>query len=185
MVYNPHMLKIITAPNRLLNSISEKVVIDHNTLALIDKMTTALRNTEGLKGVGLAAIQVGVPKKIFLAYSEKSKQLLTFINAEIIWSSKVLTLGLPQKGNRYEGCLSVPNVWAIVRRPKAIKIRYQTETNHQLVRKFAGLTAAIIQHEYDHTQGILFTEKALQQGNKLYTIKTDEEGKGYFEEIRL
>lgn len=179
------MAKIITVPNPLLKEKSKDVVVDKRTCVLIEKMKKTLATAEGVKGVGLAAIQIGIPKKIFLAYSEKSKQLLTFINAEIFWYSKIITDGLPGKHNRYEGCLSVPNVWAIVRRPKAIKIRYQTETGHLQIRKFDGMTAAIIQHEYDHTQGILFTEKALQQGNKLFTTTTDEEGKSRFVEIKL
>lgn len=179
------MAKIITVPNPLLKEKSKEVVIDKKTHELVREMKDTLTKTEGVRGVGLAAIQIGVPKKVFLAYSDKSKLLLTFINAEIIWYSKTLTAGLPQKGNRYEGCLSVPNIWALVKRPKAIKIRYQAETGHWLIRKYDGMTAAIIQHEYDHTQGILFTEKALQQGNKLYTIKTDEEERNYFEEIKL
>ena len=179
------MYTIITAPNQLLKTVSTSTDINSKLMGIITEMKATLTKTEGVKGVGLAAIQVGIPKRVFLAYSDKSKQLLTFINAEIIWSSKTLTQGLPQKGNHYEGCLSVPNVWAIVKRPKTIKIRYQTESGHLMIRKYEGMTAAIIQHEYDHTQGILFTEKALQQGNKLYTIKIDGEGKSYFEEIKL
>lgn len=178
-------LKIITTPNPLLGQVSKPATLDQPTKKLIEEMKTSLSRTEGVKGVGLAAVQVGVLKNIFIAYSEKSKQVLTFVNPEIIWYSKIYSHGLPQKNNRLEGCLSVPNVWAIVSRPKAIKIRYQTETGNQQVRKFTGMTAAVIQHEYDHTRGILFTQKALAQNQKLYTVKSDSKGNSFLEEIKL
>lgn len=177
--------KIITVPSPILKQVSNPVELNQATKRLIAEMKNILTKTEGIKGVGLAAVQIGVLKNIFLAYSEKSKNILTFINPEIVWYSKIMTKGLPKKNNRFEGCLSIPNVWAIVSRPKAIKIRYQHESGRQLVRKYSGMTAAIIQHEYDHTKGILFIEKALSQGQKLYTIKTDSEGKTNFEEIKL
>lgn len=179
------MLKIITVPNPILREKSKTAVIDKKTLDLIFEMKQTLAHTEGVKGVGLAAVQVGVPKSIFLAYSEASKKVLTFINPQIIWYSKIETEGDKKSKNKFEGCLSIPMVWAIVKRPKAVKISYQSESGSWQIRKFGGMTAKIIQHEFDHTQGILFTDRALKQGNKLYTIKEDQDGKEYFEEIKL
>lgn len=177
--------KIITVPNPLLNEKSKPVKISPTVVKLVEEMKATLLSNEGTIGVGLAAVQIGIPQKIFLAYSEKSRRLLTFINAEIIWSSKTTNKGLPQKSNRYEGCLSIPNVWAIISRSKTIKIRYQSESGHWQIRKFTGMTASIIQHEYDHTQGILFTQRALMQDQKLYTLETDGEGESRLREIKL
>ncbi len=177
------MAKIITVPNPKLREISKPVVVDKKTSELVKELKQALLNTEGkMIGVGLAAIQIGIPKQVFLAYSPESKKLLTFINPEIIWSSKRIT---DPKKSKFEGCLSVPGRWALIKRAKAIKIRYQTEGGKEQVRKFSGMMAVEIQHEYDHLKGILFIDRALEQKAKIYEMVKDEEDKEYLEEVKI
>lgn len=179
------MADIIVNPNHLLRQKSTPVVFDQNINSLIEKLKNTLTQKEGIKGVGLSAVQIGIPKRVFLAYSKNSKKFLTFINPEIVWYSKTLTNGIPDSKNRFEGCLSVPGLWAIIKRAIIIKIKYQTENGVQQVRKFKGQIATIIQHEYDHLEGILFIDRALQQESKIYQLKKDREGKEYLKEIKI
>lgn len=180
------MADIVTLPNPLLRQKSKEIVFDNKTEGLIAQLKNTLIATEGtIKAVGLSAAQIGIHARIFLAYSAKSRKFLTFINPEIVWSSKILTKGVPESKNKYEGCLSVPGLWAIIKRPKIIKIKYQTETGQLQVRKFSGQTATIVQHEYDHLAGILFIDRALQQKSPIYELAKDKEGKEYLKEIKL
>jgi peptide deformylase len=175
------MVKILTIPNSILRKKSQPAVWNKKTRDLVETLKKALTNDKGgVKGVGLAAVQIGTPKRVFVAYSEKSKKFLTFINPEIIWLSKRLT---SKKDQKYEGCLSLPNKWTQIKRAKEIKVKYQTDTGQIQTRKFSGQMAIIIQHEYDHLGGILFVDRVLEQKAKLYELKTDEEGKEYLEEI--
>jgi peptide deformylase len=179
------MLKIITVPNPLLRQKSEKVQkIDKEILDLIDELEQTATKKEGTKGVGLSAIQVGIPKQVFIAWSEKSRKFLAFIDPEIIWKSKRMILGVP-RANKLEGCLSVPGIWGLVKRHQVVKVRYQTPTGQIITRRFKGFLGVIVQHEYDHLQGILFTDRVLQQKGKLYELKKDKNGKEYLEEIKL
>lgn len=177
------MVKIVTIPNPTLRKKSKPVKVDEKTLKLVKDLKKSLINKEGkITGVGLAAIQIGADKRVFVAFSEASKKFLTFINPEIIWVSKRLT---NKKEKRYEGCLSIPNRWAIIQRPKEVKVRYQTESGQIQVRKFTGPLSRIIQHEYDHLEGILFTDRALEQKAKIYRLKKDQEDKEYLEEVQI
>jgi len=175
------MAKILTVPNPILHEKSKPATVDKKTLTLVETLKKTLTDEKGkIKGVGLAAVQIGMPKRVFIAYSEKSKKFLTFINPEIIWYSKRL---LSKKKQKYEGCLSLPNQWSLLKRPKEVKVKYQTETGQTQVRKFSGMTATIIQHEYDHLEGVLFIDRVLEQKAKLYELRKDEKGKEYLQEI--
>lgn len=177
------MAKIITVPDPRLRTKSKAIVFDKKTVQVIKELRETLVTKEGTKGVGLSAVQIGVLQRVFVAFSNKSKKMLVFINPEILWYSKRETKGAPESRNKYEGCLSVPGIWGMVKRSCAIKIKYQTETGRALVRRFSGLTAIVIQHEYDHLNGILFVDRALEQKSKLYQLKTDEQGKELLREI--
>lgn len=178
------MAKIITLPDPLLRQKSEEVCLNKETKELIKELGNTLIGSEGkAKGVGLSAVQIGIPKRIFLAYSKASRKFLVFINPEIVWFSKILTDGVPESKNRYEGCLSVPGFWAVIKRSKTVKVRYQAESGSWQVRKFSGLTATVIQHEFDHLEGILFIDRALQQKSPIYELAKDKEEKEYLREI--
>ena len=179
------MLKVITVPEPILREKSKKVEkISQEILNLVRQMEETATKKEGTKGVGLSAIQVGTPLKIFIAWSEKSRRFLTFINPEIIWRSKRLITGA-SSSPQLEGCLSVPDVWGLVKRHQVIKIRYQTLTGKTLVRRFRGFAGIICQHEYDHLEGILFTDRVLQQKGKLFEMKKDSQGNERLEEIKV
>lgn len=179
------MEKIITVPNPLLRQKSAEVKNINDAASLVQKLKKTLIEKQGVKGVGLSAIQIGIPKKVMIAYSKASKKDLCFINPQITWYSAELTEGVPESKNKYEGCLSIPNVWAIIKRPQAIKMKYQTQSGKKQTRTFSGFTATIIQHEYDHLNGVLFVDRALEQGSKLYQLEKDSEGKEVLREIQL
>jgi len=106
------------------------------------------------KGIGLAAIQVSINKAVIvidLKEQEKNVTLLTIINPEII--------DIRGSSAFEEGCLSIPDVTAEVIRAEEITIRYMTKDGEVVEEDFSGLPARVIQHEYDHLQGILFPQR--------------------------
>jgi peptide deformylase len=140
----------------------------------------------GAYGVGLAAPQIGLPIRIFLVDAspfaedetlspDEQAQLKdfkrTFINAEI----------LEEEGDEWafnEGCLSIPNVREDVFRKPKIKIQYQDEQFNTHVEEYDGLIARIIQHEYDHIEGVLFTDKISNFKKRLIKGKLTNISKG-------
>jgi len=176
------MAKIITIPNPILREKSKEVAIDKKTHDLVKTLKETAKEGKEIKGVGLAAVQIGVPKRVFVAYSGASKKFLTFINPEIVWFSKRLT---NQKEQKFEGCLSLPNKWVLIKRTKDVKVKYQTESGQIQVRKFSSQLAIIIQHEFDHLNGVLIVDRALEQKEKIYELKKDEKGEEYLEGITL
>ena len=90
---------------------------------------------------------------------------------------------MPERENKLEGCLSIPKIWGKVKRAKTLSLRYQDEKGNIHKEKFSGFIATIIQHETDHINGILFTQRVLEQKGKLYQTGKDEEGKEVLEEI--
>ena len=119
------------------------------------------------KGIGLAAPQIGLPIRVFIVdaipfendedYSEEEREFLStfkqvFINAKII----------EETGDEWifnEGCLSIPDINEDVFRNEDVLIEYYDETFKKHTEKFSGIVARIIQHEYDHIEGVLFTDK--------------------------
>ncbi len=140
----------------------------------------------GASGVGLAAPQVGLPIRVFLVDTtpfaddenftpEEQKQLSTFkkafINAEI----------LAEAGDEWafsEGCLSIPGINEDVFRKPTITIQYQDENFETFKETYDGLIARVIQHEYDHIEGILFTDKLSSLKKRLIKGKLANISKG-------
>ena len=149
-------------------------------------ITNMYETMYGAYGVGLAAPQIGLSIRLFLvdtspfaedeSYSELEKNTLksfkkTFINPEI----------LEETGEEWafnEGCLSIPNVREDVLRKPHIKIRYQDENFDTHIEEFDGLIARVIQHEYDHIEGVLFTDKVSTLKKRLIKSKLTSISKG-------
>lgn len=142
------ILKLVLEPNNILHTVAEKVTVfddDLVKLSLHMKETMVHEN-----GVGLAAPQIGKSIRMFVvAHRDGTK---TFVNPKITWKSF-------RKSIEEEGCLSIPGVFGPVKRPYAIKISYFDEYGVEHHEKATGFYARVIQHEYDHIEGILFTEK--------------------------
>lgn len=181
------MLQIVKVPSSILTIPSKPVEkIDKKVLEFVEQMQKTLIGTKNPKGVGLAASQVGKGFRIFIIKPGLKSPISAFINPEIIWASQDKTEGVPQRDNKFEGCLSIPNVWGVVHRHQSVRASYQDPSGKNHRQTFKGFLATIIQHEIDHINGILFTQRVLEQKNMLYKITgKDKEGKDVFEEIKV
>lgn len=106
---------------------------------------------EGYTAAGLAAVQVGILKNVFCILQDDTKEFLIMINPQIKIFNSTKVLGV-------EGCLSVPNREGKVHRYKKVKVKYLNRDGNVEKRIFSNQEAREIQHEYDHTEGILFTD---------------------------
>ena len=147
--------KILTEPNKILREKSLRVENeDEDIQRLMDDM---LETLYAAPGIGLAAIQVGVAKRVIVIDinrnrdkdKEPEKNPMYFVNPEIVWKSE-------DKFTYEEGCLSVPNQFAEIDRPKQCNIKYLDYNGQPQELKADGLLSICIQHEIDHLEGILF-----------------------------
>ena len=144
--------KILTEPNPLLRQVSktvEKVGKEEQLL-----MNDMLETMYSANGIGLAAIQIGVPKRIIvmdISKDENKKEPRYFVNP-VIKNKDTL------KSTYEEGCLSVPNQFADIDRPKKCEVEYLDYNGEKKTLKAEGLLATCIQHETDHLEGILFID---------------------------
>jgi peptide deformylase len=148
-------------------------------------MKAALRAATNPKGVGLAAPQIGEPWRLFITRPTEKSAIRVFINPTIVHISESKTDGVPERENKLEGCLSIPKIWGRVDRASELTLDYQDETGTTHQESFTGFLATIIQHETDHTNGVLFVQRILEQKGKLYQSATDEIGKEILEEVEL
>ena len=143
---------IITEPNKLLRQISKPVDgVGKEERKLMDDM---LQTMYAANGIGLAAIQIGIPKRIIvidLNRDEIQKKPMYFVNP-------VIKNKDPLKATYEEGCLSVPNQFAEVDRPSKCEVEYLDYDGNKKLLKADGLLATCIQHEMDHLEGILFID---------------------------
>lgn len=180
------MRSIVKVPNTVLTTPAERIMVFDKKLGkIIDEMKTSLRATRKPKGVGLAAPQVGLALRLFITRPKDDDPIRVFINPEVINHSETQTDGVPDRNNKLEGCLSIDAIWGKVKRATAISLRYQDESGVSHEEAFTGFLATIIQHETDHTNGILFTHRVLEQKGKLFQTVTDEDGKEVLEELLL
>jgi peptide deformylase len=117
-------------------------------------MDDMLETMYAAPGIGLAAIQVGVPKRVIvmdLAGAEEEKAPRYFVNPEILWAAEDT---IPYE----EGCLSVPEIFDEVDRPSKVKLRYLDYDGKAVEEDAEGLYAVCIQHEMDHLNGVLFID---------------------------
>lgn len=169
------MLKIIRTPNKVLTTpVKEVKNIDQRIKKLIKEMQDTLVSQKNPEGVGLAATQVGVDLAIFIIKPTKESQVRSFINPKILEIQDKEPKKNPKKQESLEGCLSIPRVWSPVRRPQKILLEYQDINGEKQKEWFSGFEAIIIQHEVDHLQGVLFTQRALEKKIPLYA---EQDGK--------
>jgi peptide deformylase len=144
--------EILVVPHPVLKQISRPVAaVDDDLRALMDDMLETMYEAPG---IGLAAIQVGVAKRVIvmdLARPEEDKQPRYFVNPEIVWASE-------ETAPYEEGCLSVPEIYDEVERPSQVKLRYMNYQGETIEEDAEGLYAVCIQHEMDHLDGVLFID---------------------------
>lgn len=178
------ILPVVAYGDPVLRKQAEPITKDYPNLdALIENMKDTMY---GAFGVGLAAPQIGLPIRLFLvdtapfaedeAYTDEEQKQLenfqrTFINAEI----------LEEEGDEWafnEGCLSIPDVREDVFRQPKVTIRYQDENFKTHTEVYDGLIARVVQHEYDHIEGVLFTDKLSSLKKRLIKGKLTNISKG-------
>lgn len=145
-------LTIITAPDPRLKLVSEPVAqVTDDIRRLMDGMLEAMY---AAPGIGLAAVQVGVPKRVIvidLAKDGAPHEPRFFVNPEIVWKSDELS-------TFEEGCLSVPDLYDDVERPARIRAKYLDYHGKLREDEFDGMMAVCLQHEMDHLEGVLFID---------------------------
>ena len=144
--------KILTEPNKILRTKSSPVeIVDGDLQKLMDDM---LETMYAAPGIGLAAIQVGVAKRVIVLDIERKdepKNPMFFVNPEIVEQSN-------DKSTYEEGCLSVPGQFAEIDRPTRCHIKYLDYYGQPKEMRAEGMLATCIQHEIDHLEGILFID---------------------------
>ncbi|HCS78507.1 TPA: peptide deformylase [Patescibacteria group bacterium] len=171
------MKLIVTIPDQALFTPTKTIAhFDKKLAAVVADMKAALLNTKNPVGVGLAAPQIGINASIFLMRPKEKGEISVHINPQITWVNPELTAGLPEAEHRLEGCLSVPKVWGVVKRHKAVKLMFFNETGKRIEKKYEGFPATIIQHEMDHLSGVLFTTRVLEQKGQFYKPVVNEKG---------
>ena len=143
---------ILTEPNKILRQISKPVErVGKEEQNLMDDMIETMYKANG---IGLAAIQIGIPKRIIvmdISKNDEKKNPMYFVNPIIKNKNSDLS--------RYEeGCLSVPDQFAEVDRPSSCEVEYLDYNGEKKILKTSGLLATCIQHEMDHLEGILFID---------------------------
>ncbi|BDW98674.1 peptide deformylase [Maricaulis maris] len=164
---------ILTVPHPMLKEVSQPV--DQVDDALRELMDDMLQTMYAADGIGLAAIQVGVPKRIIvmdLAGRDEDPQPRYFVNPVLSDPSDTLK---PYE----EGCLSVPTVYDEVERPDRIRIQYLDYDGNPQDEIAEGMFAVCIQHEMDHLEGVLFIDylSRLKRTRAVQKVKKIEKGK--------
>ena len=145
---------ILTEPNEILRQKSKPVEkVNKEIKELMDDMLETMYEAPG---IGLAAIQIGIPKRVIVMdiSRDKDNEIKTpmyFVNPEIIWKTE-------ENSIYEEGCLSVPNQFAEINRPKNCHVKYLDYNGEPQLLKAEGLLATCIQHEIDHLEGVLFID---------------------------
>jgi peptide deformylase len=177
--------KITTVPNPLLRQKSKKVAkVDKKIQKVITDLLETVKNASEPTGLGLSAVQIGQPFRIFVAKTKKDFEV--FINPQAVKASKETLKKVLKKEQRFfEGCLSVPQIYGFVDRPYQIRLEWLDEKGSKHSHSFTNRASICLQHEVDHLDGILFIDRILQQKGKVYQLEKDSKGKDFFEETSL
>ena len=164
-------MKILTTPDPFLRRTALPVEkLDKKLKAQILDMIKTLKSAKDPEGVGLAATQVGLNRRLFIITFNGIPEI--FINPELKNFSKATLFDVHTRSKErwLEGCLSVPRLWGLVNRPYSVEVDYLTPVGDKLEkrhRKFEDCDASYVQHENDHLDGILFTDRILEQDGEI------------------
>lgn len=174
------ILPIVIAPEAVLKQVAKPVEkVDDEIRALLDDMLDTMYNAHG---IGLAANQVGVLKRVIVVdvaerEGHERGQPMKFVNPEIISASSELSV-------YQEGCLSLPQQYSDVERPSEVTVRYLDENGQQQEIHATGILATCIQHEIDHINGVLFVDHISKLKRDMIIKKLEKAKKrGDFEDI--
>lgn len=178
-------MQVVLAPDQRLRIKTRPVKkITPAYLQTLKKMIALTKTFKDPEGVGLASTQVGLRESFFVAKNAKHKKqekapFIMILNPKITWSSKRMK-------RYFEGCLSIPNIWGQLNRHYSIKVIYQDQSGKLIKTTLKGVLAWIFQHEIDHLNGILFTQRVLEQKGKFYkVVGKDKAGADIYEEVKI
>lgn len=175
------MLKIVKIPNQVLTTPTKEVTkVDAKIISLVHDMEETLVAQVDPQGVGLAAPQVGISLSLFIVKPRPNVDTEVFINPKIL-ASDPLRQGSEMQENdeeeedlKLEGCLSIPRIWSPVSRAPRVHLHFMDLDGIVQSKWFKGFKAIIVQHEVDHLKGVLFTQRAVEQGSQLYEEKNGD-----------
>jgi peptide deformylase len=144
---------IITLPDeKSLRVVSKPLArVDAAARKVFDDMLATMYDAPG---IGLAAVQIGVPQRMVvvdIAREGEEKKPLFLANPEVVWTSE-------EVGDYEEGCLSIPDYFELVTRPKVVKVRYLDRHGEATELDASGVLSTCLQHEIDHLDGVLFID---------------------------
>lgn len=193
------MQTILTVPDQLLRKVSKPIKsIDKKLAEFLKDLGVTLLKKDDPPGVGISAIQVGKAASLFYTYMDpdpkvpaakwnpKQMELTLFVNPKIVNQSKELTLGGTPKRPQMEGCLSIPRLYGPVWRHSWVEVEYQTiayerinerttlDDFETISARYEAFPARVIQHEFDHLKGVLFTDY-LETSNLPLFLEEDDE----------
>lgn len=164
------IMKIITKPNKKLHTKCENIkVFNKETKDLANSIVKTLLNAKNPEGAGLAAPQVGLLIRMVVVrdfYRDKDDSSVVR-SKEYVLANPVMVKQSKEKEIDWEGCLSIPDTHVRVERAKKIKVRAQDESGNKIQISTSGFFARVIQHEMDHLEGILITDKNRAIGNPI------------------
>lgn len=179
------MLKIVNVPNKVLTTPVKPVgKIDTSIKKLVKNMEKTLVAQTDPQGVGLAAPQVGISLALFIIKPSVDSPIYVMINPKIKHIEKITEQKKDpdddEENEQLEGCLSIPRIWSPIKRHSKVLLEYQDISGEVITKWFEDFEAVIVQHECDHLQGVLFTQRALEQGEQLY-----EERRGKLKKVEF
>jgi len=163
------MKPIISVPHEVLRK--KSVAIDRITpdvQAQVQDLTDAMISAHNPEGVGLSFPQIGYNLRGFVTYLDKKMKV--YLNPIILDQSEEQTLGGSADRPTLEGCLSIPWLYGPVWRPKKIKIQAMDEHGVEFTKTLTSFPARLAMHEYDHLDGVLFTDYTLRDDLPLYLL---------------
>lgn len=182
------MKQIVCVPNDVLTTPTQTIKhFDKKLERLVSEMKETLLAMKHPIGVGLSANQIGKSYRLFITKQTAESQIRVFINPKIInlIDEPPKNVKDTKENNKLEGCLSIPSIWGYVHRAKEVTLRYQDITGKEHIEIITGFLAHIVQHEMDHTNGILFSQRVAEQHGKFYRSVIDDTGKEVLEEMTI
>lgn len=182
-------MQIVQAPHPVLSEKAKPIItVTKEIKEFIEYMKKLLLEASDPEGVGLAAPQAGKALQLFLTKPTKKSPVKIYINPRLTLLSesdnhKKMTDDPDEV--QLEGCLSLKDIWGTVRRVPKVEITYMDELGQMHTEKAKGFTATILQHEFDHLQGILFPRRVIEQNGTLYKSHKDKNGDDIFDPISV
>ena len=171
---------ILSVPDQILRQKSIPVVkLTADIQTQIMELISAMKNAHNPEGVGLSFPQIGYNIRGFVTYLEK--RIKVYLNPVILDASEEMTLGGTAERPTLEGCLSIPWLYGPVSRHKKIKVQAIDEHGVEFTKHLSSFPARLFLHEYDHLEGVLFTDYTRRDNLPLYLLDSD---KNEFTEIK-